>query len=135
MTPGREIMAGKPLSVSIECMENASTLVCRGELNGATAAKLEEAVDVAMRSEPEILYLDLRAIDSFAPEAVDVLLVAGLLCDKLGAELELLVNAEVLQVLDSADADALRKAILEVDLTPGHLPLRPVSEAEVQQEQ
>ncbi len=88
-----------------------SRLTCRGEIDGATAASLQTAIDVVMATHPPVLLVDWRAVSSVALAGVDVLLEAANECRSKGSVVRLIpgdVGRRVLDIVGWDDIEEVR---------------------------
>lgn len=84
-----------------------SFVVCRGEVDVATAGRLSEAVELCLETSPRLLCIDGCGITFFSSSGVQVLIDAAEQCYDRGVELELALSEQAERVVRLCRADLL----------------------------
>ena len=88
--------------IKLEHNEDAWSLLCGGELDVASAAKLEEACDLCGDMRPTSLHIDGRDLTFIDSTGVTALLRCASRCQEAGIVLTVEVSQQVREVLGRA---------------------------------
>lgn len=95
--------------------EHGSTAIvrCTGEVDIATAPRLVQAVDVALKHETQLLEIDFSEVSFFSAAGVDVLTDIAKYCERTDTDLRIFLSRPAKRVLDIIDPAELRGRVVD----------------------